>query len=80
MLSRGEYLADLAEDYGLPIETVLAAADALGSAEDLDGLLDRLRELASEGLAIESADLDWAEPDELSLGLGGLAFEPEWIE
>lgn len=80
MLSRGEYLADLAEDYGLPIEIVLAAADALGSGEDFDGLLDRLRELASEGVAIESDDLDGAEPDELPLELRGLASEPEWIE
>ena len=80
MLSRGEYLADLAEDYGLPIETVLAAADALGSGEDFDGLLDRLRELASEDVAIESEDLDRAGPEELPLGLMGAAFEPEWIE
>jgi hypothetical protein len=57
MLSRGEYLADLAEDYGLPIEMVLAVADGLGPSEDYDGLLDRLRELASESAALDSADL-----------------------
>ena len=46
MLSRSEYLADLAEDYGLPLEMVLTAADELGPSKDYDGLLDALRDLA----------------------------------
>jgi hypothetical protein len=48
MLSRNEYLADLAEDYGLPLDMVLTAADELGPSEDYDGLLDALRDLAFE--------------------------------
>lgn len=47
MLSRNEYLADLAEDYGLPLDMVLAAADELGPSKDYDGLIDALRDLAA---------------------------------
>jgi hypothetical protein len=37
--NRGEYLRQVAEDYGVPIRTVRTIADMLGPEEDFDGLL-----------------------------------------
>lgn len=37
--NRGEYLRQVAEDYGLPLWKVQAIADLLGPTEDFDGLL-----------------------------------------
>ena len=38
-LNRAEYLEDLAFDYGIELETVIALADILGPSEDFDGLI-----------------------------------------
>ncbi len=43
---REEYLKGVAEDYGVPEETVFALASLLGETEDHDGLLTML---ADEG-------------------------------
>jgi hypothetical protein len=37
--NRKEYLNSLAEDYGLPIKSVYAAASMLGAEEDFDALV-----------------------------------------
>jgi hypothetical protein len=45
--NRREYLASLAEDYGLHESVVFSIAGVLGSSEDFDGLLTMLED-ASE--------------------------------
>jgi hypothetical protein len=42
--TRDEYLADLAEDYGLPVYVVQTLADMLGSDEDFDGLVSAMED------------------------------------
>jgi hypothetical protein len=36
---RADYLACLADDYGVDLDTVIAIADLLGPSEDFDGLV-----------------------------------------
>jgi hypothetical protein len=43
--SRQEHLEDLADQYGVDIETVFGLADLLGSNEDQDGLISSLEDL-----------------------------------
>ena len=45
--NRKDYLTCLAEDYGVPKETVFALAEMLGTEEDFDGLISELED-ASE--------------------------------
>ena len=40
--SRRDYLECLAEDFGLPTETVFTMASLLGPSEDFDGLVSML--------------------------------------
>ena len=40
-LSRIDYLTSLSQDYGVPLNIVLTAAETLGSNEDFDGLLTK---------------------------------------
>lgn len=47
--SREAYLEDLANTYGVPLDTVMALANLLGPDEDFDGLITALEEL-DEGL------------------------------
>jgi len=44
--NRRDYLEALAEDYGVPLELVLVAADMLGPNEDFDGLVSELEDYA----------------------------------
>jgi hypothetical protein len=44
--SRREYLAAVADDYGVDVETVYAIADTLGAGEDFDGLISALEDYA----------------------------------
>ena len=44
--SRAEYLANLAEEYDVPLGTVQALADVLGPNEDFDGLVTALEDHA----------------------------------
>lgn len=37
--SRGSYLNQMSEDYGIDIDTVLELSDLLGPEEDFDGLI-----------------------------------------
>ena len=43
--SREAYLADLADNHGLPLDRVLLAADLLGPNEDFDGLVTTLEDM-----------------------------------
>lgn len=43
--NRKDYLNSLAEEYGVPLEMVLAAADLLGPNEDFDGLVTTIGDL-----------------------------------
>ena len=42
--NRNEYLKELALEYDVPLEMVMAAADVLGPNEDFDGLLTSLED------------------------------------
>lgn len=42
--NRADYLASLADDLGIDLETVLMAADMLGPSEDFDGLVTMLED------------------------------------
>lgn len=44
-----EYLASLADEYGVTLETVFAAAFTLGPSEDFDGLISCLEDYATMG-------------------------------
>lgn len=46
---RADYLNSLAEDFGIPAETVRALADVLGPNEDFDGLVSNLEDAAYLG-------------------------------
>lgn len=46
--SRRDYLACLADDYGVDLDTVLALAQVLGSDEDFDGLVSALDDLGDD--------------------------------
>jgi hypothetical protein len=50
--NRKEYLQALAEDYGLPFDTVLMTAESLGPEEDFDGLVSELEDLSFSGAYI----------------------------
>ena len=43
--NRQEYLEMVADDHGVDIEMVLAAADVLGPNEDFDGLINILEDM-----------------------------------
>lgn len=42
---RNDYLRQLAEDYGVDLDTVYALADLLGPNEDFDGLVSQLEDM-----------------------------------
>ena len=41
---RDDYLLSLAEDYGVPLDAVMAMAEVLGPEEDFDGLVSNLED------------------------------------
>lgn len=43
-LNREDYLASLADDYGIDLETVSSIAGMLGETEDFDGLIMALED------------------------------------
>ena len=43
---RRDYLANLADDYGVDLNAVLVLADLLGPEEDFDGLVSELEDYA----------------------------------
>ena len=43
--NRAEYLAMLADDYGIDLDVVQAMADVLGPNEDFDGLVTSLEDM-----------------------------------
>ena len=46
--NREDYLEQLAEEYGIELETVRIVADMLGSQEDFDGLVATLEDMEME--------------------------------
>ena len=48
--SRRDYLTQLAEDYGVDIDTVLMMASMLGPTEDFDGLVIHIADIAEESM------------------------------
>lgn len=46
--SRKDYLESLAEDNGLPVDTVFMLASMLGPSEDFDGLVTTLEDLPDD--------------------------------
>jgi hypothetical protein len=47
---RDDYLANLAEDFGIELLAVRVIADMLGPSEDFDGLLSELEDFSYIGL------------------------------
>lgn len=47
--NRKEYLEDLADTYGIDVQTVFTLASILGSNEDFDGLVCALEDLEMTG-------------------------------
>ena len=41
---RDDYLRSLSDDYGVPLDAVLAMAEVLGPEEDFDGLVSNLED------------------------------------
>jgi hypothetical protein len=48
--SRRDYLTQLADDYGVDIDTVLMLAGVLGPNEDFDGLVTHIEDIAEESM------------------------------
>ena len=57
---RDDYLRSLAEDYGVPLDAVMAMAEVLGPEEDFDGLVSNLEDAMYGGWfdETENAPLD----------------------
>lgn len=55
---REDYLNSLAEDYGIPLDAVLAVAEILGPDEDFDGLVSNLEDAMYGGWFNESDKFD----------------------
>lgn len=47
--SRYEYLTDLADNEGVPLDVVLTLTDVLGPEEDFDGLVTMLEDYVAMG-------------------------------
>jgi len=43
--NRREYLENVADDYGVDVESVFALADLLGPEEDFDGLVSTVQDI-----------------------------------
>ena len=56
--NRDDYLNSLSEDYGVPIDAVLALAEVLGPDEDFDGLVSNLEDAMYGGWFDETDEED----------------------
>ena len=63
--NRDDYLRSLSEDYGVPLDAVLALAEVLGPDEDFDGLVSNLEDAMFSGWFDESDSNDEADEDDL---------------
>lgn len=61
---RDDYLNSLADDYGIPLDAVLALAEVLGPDEDFDGLVSNLEDAMCSGWFNESDDTDESDEDD----------------
>jgi hypothetical protein len=48
--SRRDYLINLADDFGVDVDTVFSIASILGSGEDFDGLICELEDYQAAGI------------------------------
>lgn len=53
--NRDDYLRSLSEDYGVPLDAVMAVAEVLGPEEDFDGLVSNLEDAMYGGWFEETA-------------------------
>ncbi len=67
---RDDYLNSLSEDYGVPIDAVLALAEVLGPDEDFDGLISSLED-AMYGGWFDEDDGEEDEDEQLADASGG---------
>lgn len=56
--NRKDYLKNLADDYGVPVDVVFTLAQLLGPDEDFDGLISGLEDYADEMAILEDAPID----------------------
>ncbi len=63
--NRDDYLRSLSEDYGVPLDAVLALAEVLGPDEDFDGLVSNLEDAMFSGWFDETDSNDEADEDDL---------------
>ena len=56
--NRDDYLNSLSEDYGVPVDAVLALAEVLGPDEDFDGLVSNLEDAMYGGWFDETEEDD----------------------
>lgn len=50
--NRDDYLEQLADEYGLELETVQMLADLLGESEEFDGLVSACRDAEEMGIGV----------------------------
>ena len=55
---RDDYLRSLAEDYGVPLDAVMAMAEVLGPEEDFDGLVSNLEDAMYGGWFDDNNDAE----------------------
>ena len=63
--NRDDYLRSLSEDYGVPLDAVLALAEVLGPDEDFDGLVSNLEDAMFSGWFDGTDSNDEADEDDL---------------
>ena len=67
---RDDYLRSLADDYGIPLDAVMAVAEVLGPDEDFDGLVSNLED-AMYGGWFDENDEEEDEDEQLADATGG---------
>ncbi len=63
-IDRDDYLRSLADDYGVPLDAVLAMAEILGPEEDFDGLVSNLEDAMYSGWFDETGNADELEEED----------------
>ena len=61
---RDDYLRSLSDDYGVPLDAVLAMAEILGPEEDFDGLVSNLEDAMYSGWFDETGNADELEEED----------------
>ena len=61
---RDDYLRSLADDYGIPLDAVMAVAEVLGPEEAFDGLVSNLEDAMYSGWFDETGNADELEEED----------------